>query len=1321
MVLQREESLVFDSEGKAVHSEYLLYKVLTQKGAQGWDELSYTWEPWRDERPVMRARVITADKVVHPLDPATIVDAAARETDDSVFSDRRIMRAPLPAMAPGSLVEEEQSSREALPFFGAGSVERIFVGMSAPVQHARVILDAPATLPLRYDVQLLPDLKPQRTEADGRVRVVFDLGPLEPWEDLDPGLPSDVPAYPNITFSTGVSWQSVAEEYSKIVDKQIAAADLKSVVTRLTAGKASRQEKVAAILQYLDHEVRYTGVEFGDAAVVPRAPAETLTRKYGDCKDKAALLVALLRTADISAYVALLNIGNRADVSAELPGMGMFDHAIVFAPGDPDLWIDATDEYARLGQLPASDQGRLALVARTASSALIRIPVSASTENLLLEKREIDLAENGPARIVETTLPQGSVESSYRRAYVDEQNKSVKEDLTNYVKSQYLAEGLDRLHRSDPADLSVPFELVLESNRAKRGVTDLEVAAAAIRFDALFNRLPSDLQQREKEDDPKADSSSGKKLHKKRTADYQIAEAFVTEWQYTVVPPAGFTPKPLPPDAKISLGPALLTESFSAGTDNIVHATIRFDSAKRRFTAAEAAELQNQIAKTREGAPIVIYFEPVGQKLLNQGRVREALQSYRDLIALEPKGAIHHLQLAKALLGAGMGEAARAEAQAAVKLEPTSALAQKTLASIFEYDSIGRRLRPGSDYDGAAAAFRSAEKLDPDDKTIVGDLAILLEYDHWGARYGQSGPLKDSIVEYRKLTPQKRVELGVQNNLPFTLFYAGEFSDAEKEAEALNPQLTALIVACEAALHGSQVAITEARKRTAGEEQFKQIALNAGQLLANIRQFPLAADLQEIGATGENASGTAAFAALYRKTQPHEKIIFSDDPDGVALAFDLLSSSPELTLERFRAACSRNGKVALAVPDAVDLLMKQEKAMFSKSAREGSFAQVGLDLMLTRAQPKTQGDDTSGYKVTLYPSANYKLAIYVVKEDGHYKVLATSRSPAAIGLEVLDRLAANDVSGARVLLDWVREDEHLAGGDDPLAGAPFPRFWTKGKDADAAEMRLAAGAILTSRQETATQGLAILQPAMGSITNEAERLNVALAMLEGYSLLEEYDKALGVCVDLAKQYPESLLVFLRRAYALRALGRFDEAEQLAQDRLKRIPDDLDAMRSLVFDAAARLEYAKAHSLDQKIIDEGKAEPSDLNSIAWLSLFTAKVEASDVDDALKASELSNKNTSMLHTLGCVYVEVGKTKEAREVLVEAMDSLNLDEPDENYWYAFGRIAEQDGELAVALADYARVTKPKNAPDIPESTYTLAQIRIAALKHVKTQTGI
>ena len=61
---------------------------------------------------------------------------------------------------------------------------------------------------------------------------------------------------------------------------------------------------------------------------------------------------------------------------------------------------------------------------------------------------------------------------------------------------------------------------------------------------------------------------------------------------------------------------------------------------------------------------------------------------------------------------------------------------------------------------------------------------------------------------------------------------------------------------------------------------------------------------------------------------------------------------------------------------------------------------------------------------------------------------------------------------------------------------------------------------------------------------------------------------------------------------------------------------------------------------------------------------------------------------------------------------MDDLNLDEPNDDYWYAFGRIAEQYGEREIAIADYRKLEKPKETLAIPTSTYRLAQMRLKVL---------
>ena len=123
--LCENESDRFDDAGRLVHVGHVVYKVLTQKGAEGWDALAIGWEPWHEARPVIRARVIAPDFTVHTLDPNTVTEAPARGGDYKIYSDGKRLRAPLPAIAPGVVVEEEFTTTETEPLFAAGRAPRV--------------------------------------------------------------------------------------------------------------------------------------------------------------------------------------------------------------------------------------------------------------------------------------------------------------------------------------------------------------------------------------------------------------------------------------------------------------------------------------------------------------------------------------------------------------------------------------------------------------------------------------------------------------------------------------------------------------------------------------------------------------------------------------------------------------------------------------------------------------------------------------------------------------------------------------------------------------------------------------------------------------------------------------------------------------------------------------------------------------------------------------------------------------------------------------------------------------------------------------------
>ncbi len=200
-ILEDDESYSFDDAGRSVHTAYVIYKVLNQKGAEGWDSVSVDWEPWHQERPAIKVRVIARDLSVHMLDPKQITEAPAREGEYKTYGDGKTLRAPFPAIAPGVVVEEEFVTTETVPFFAPGHVGRMLFGREGvPVAHSIAELDAPATLPLRTDTVMLDGLKPQRTEANGRVTLVFEKGMLDGFDPTEPNLPPEVSRFPIVGF-----------------------------------------------------------------------------------------------------------------------------------------------------------------------------------------------------------------------------------------------------------------------------------------------------------------------------------------------------------------------------------------------------------------------------------------------------------------------------------------------------------------------------------------------------------------------------------------------------------------------------------------------------------------------------------------------------------------------------------------------------------------------------------------------------------------------------------------------------------------------------------------------------------------------------------------------------------------------------------------------------------------------------------------------------------------------------------------------------------------------------------------------------------------
>jgi len=1323
-VLFEEEKYQLDAAGRLTTHHRFIYRIETAAGVEDWSEGSVEWEPFYQKKPTIRARVIQSNGSVVELDQKTVTDAPASSEDEDTYSDDRVLKAPLPALSAGVIVEQETTRIDNDPYFSGGGVYRIFPQREVPVVRSRLVVEAPVDLPLQYRTSLLPDVAVKTEEAAGIRRLTFDQGHLAPSVGSDIELATRLPRFPWIEFSTGKSWQSVAAAYSQLAEPQIHLDQVKGVLP--TATSHDRRALIQAIVSALHKEVRYTGVEFGQAKLQPQTQAEVLKRHYGDCKDKASLLVAMLRASGIPANLALLDSGPGTDLTPELPGMNAFDHAIVYVPptpaGDKALWIDATADFTQVGTLPYEDQGRLALIISEDSRELTLTPEAKPEDSVLIETREFRLADYGPAHVVESTETTGHIDANYRSYYGGSESKELKTSLEKYVKDAYNAKALTNVERGDGKDFSKPFALRLEIAQATRGNTGITDAAVAVYPTGTLDNLPrwfSTDPNKESEKPSAEEEENQRKAERQRSSEYDV-QPFISELRYRIVVPEGFSLRALPANKTMQMGPATLTQVYSADQPGMVTAVFRFNTGKGRYAADEALALRKAVLEANKEDAVMITFDQDGAKLLAAGKIREGLAIDQALIDSHPKDALHRIRMASALLDAGIGDQARVEARKATTLDTNSALAYGTLGWVLQYNSIGVQFGKGFDLNGAIQAYRKSKELDPDDSNKRLNLAILYEYDASGTRYASVPGLINAIQEYRDLKKvDKTLGERYEDNLLFAMLYAHQYKEllAELSTQPGTPVRDSIGIAAAVASDGVAAGIQRA-DHTSGEAQQRNTALrNGGTQLMQLRLYPQAAEILSAGLQGQaDAATMARQIEIFRNLRPFD--LHSATETGPAavvqqMMVDIMTGM--LSDEDISRLLTRHAFATKAEWQS-NLKKNDESAgMIQSVAERSGLAPIVLeDALLGTMKTTSQGDDATGYRVTLQVVGSAAEQFFVTREEGQYKIVASQDDTAEVGNEALYLLKRGDEKQARSLLDWKRDLLHKGGGDDPLAGPLLPRFWTSGETKGADAIELASASLLVG-----SSSIGPLLPAIATRRDKAEPgqdksdqtdLNLLLAF--GYLRVSDGANLATAAQALLKTYPDSATAIRTSGEAYRLAGNWPAWNAMLDARLAKHPTDRDLLIQKAEAAQAQGDFAGARKILRSVLDGGQATSSDYNSYAWNSLFEGKVD----EDAIQAAQQGNmlsKNASFdeLHTLSCLYAAQGKTTEARQVLLQAMAANNLAEPNSSAWFAFGAIYEQFGAMDAAITAFMKVEKP-DGPISTTATYVLAQTHLKAL---------
>jgi transglutaminase-like putative cysteine protease len=296
-------------------------------------------------------------------------------------------------------------------------------GGTLPVLTERLTVAVPAGF--QFHTQVFGERQPfESRSADGRAHTWTATNrPYRPEETL-PGRGAYVDAALCVSIDPPASaasfsprrfggWEDVAAWQEQLNEDSFDTSPELAAKARELAGSGDTLAKIRAITAYVQG-TRYIEINRGlrtGLGYKARKASVVFSTGYGDCKDKANLLRAMLREVGLHAYMAAARIGDDFDVRPECPTPGQFNHAITAIKVDPTialpsvveagklgrlLLVDPTSKHTVVGDLPSYIQGTRIMVISHQATELVTVPdIDAETGFKVTRKATLSLLSNG--------------------------------------------------------------------------------------------------------------------------------------------------------------------------------------------------------------------------------------------------------------------------------------------------------------------------------------------------------------------------------------------------------------------------------------------------------------------------------------------------------------------------------------------------------------------------------------------------------------------------------------------------------------------------------------------------------------------------------------------------------------------------------------------------------------------------------------------------------------------------------------------------------------------------------------------------------------
>jgi Transglutaminase-like superfamily len=173
----------------------------------------------------------------------------------------------------------------------------------------------------------------------------------------------------------------------------------------ITKGNSDRRDQARLIFDWVSKNVRYMAIVLGSGGYVPHDAASVLANKYGDCKDHATLMRALLAAKGIDADYVLISVV-ASYKTFDTPTPDWFNHLILYLP-ELGLYADPTASYVSFGILPYIEADKPVLRTGKNGVTYARTPPMSAEANLLSVKADVTVRADGTATGSATTIASG--------------------------------------------------------------------------------------------------------------------------------------------------------------------------------------------------------------------------------------------------------------------------------------------------------------------------------------------------------------------------------------------------------------------------------------------------------------------------------------------------------------------------------------------------------------------------------------------------------------------------------------------------------------------------------------------------------------------------------------------------------------------------------------------------------------------------------------------------------------------------------------------------------------------------------------------------